>query len=289
MSTSTFKACVIGNPIAQSKSPIIHKMFAEQFDLPLEYSKREAAVSGFVESAEAFFADPTAVGANVTMPFKHDALAWVHSLSSQAERAGAVNTIIRTEHGFIGDNSDGVGLVNDLLNHNIKIDGAKLLMIGAGGASKGALPALLDAGLSSVHIYNRSHQKAVDLVNYTKDHTQAYIAVHPLQTNQPSAFESFEQSMQFDIIINATSLSLGNQLPALPDTIFEGSPAVYDMVYLNQETVFLQKAKSLNCKTAIDGLGMLVEQAAHSFFLWFGKKPETREVYKYLRAMSQSA
>ena len=264
-------------------------MFAEQFDLPLEYVKREAPASGFVESAEVFFADPEALGANVTMPFKHDAFAWVNSLSSQAERAGAVNTIIRTKNGFIGDNSDGVGLVNDLLNHNIKIAGAKLLMIGAGGAAKGALPALLDASISSVHIYNRSHQKAVDLVNYTKEHSQAYISVYPRQTNQVKALELAEQTTPFDIIINATSLSLSNQLPALPDTIFEGCPAVYDMVYLNQDTVFLEKAKSLSCKTAIDGLGMLVEQAAHSFFLWFGKKPETREVYKYLRAISQSA
>ena len=282
MSIQQFKACVFGNPIEQSKSPIIHTMFAKEFGLPLIYQKRLAAESGFVESVNEFFSDPNAIGANVTMPFKHDAAAWVDHLSEQAKRAGAVNTIIRTSNGFIGDNSDGVGLVNDLLNHNVHLQGARVLLIGAGGAAKGALPALLDAGVGSVLIYNRSEEKALELAEYTKAYAQVDVQAL-LKLNNTI------RSSTYDLIINATSLSLLQQLPDLPDSIFFGGPAVYDMVYQNEPTVFLKKAVAHNCPITIDGLGMLVEQAAHSFYLWFDKKPRTQAVYEYLRALAKQA
>lgn len=264
-------ACVFGNPISQSKSPIIHTLFAEQCSITLHYAKRLADIDAFSDSANAFFEHPMAIGANVTMPFKHDAFEWVDSLSQQAQRAGAVNTIIRTSHGFVGDNTDGVGLVSDLHQHQIKLKGSKLLLIGAGGAAKGALPALADAGVASISLYNRSRAKAEQLIEHTNTYCAGLVQLY------------HRMDADFDIIINATSLSLDEQLPELPDTIFAKHPAVYDMVYKSDPTVFLKHANRCGCQHTFDGLGMLIEQAAHSFYLWFGVKPNTASVCDYLR------
>ncbi len=257
-------------------------MFAKQFGLSLDYQKRLAPIDGFVQSANEFFANKHCIGANVTMPFKLDALNWVDELSVQAARAGAVNTIIRQQDKFVGDNTDGIGLVMDLQNHLVNLAGAKVLIIGAGGAAKGALPALIEANIESVCIYNRSIVKADKLVAETNAYTpdKAY-TFGSLQTKGSQAMQ------EFDVIINATSLSLSANLPSLPDSIFNHHPAVYDMVYLSQPTQFLNKAATLGCDTCIDGLGMLVNQAAHSFFLWFGHKPDTQPVYEYLRALNK--
>lgn len=250
-------------------------MFAAEFGLPLDYTKRLVANDAFAQSATQFFSSKNSIGANVTMPFKHDALEWVDSLSSQAKRAGAVNTIIRDGDSFIGDNTDGYGLVADLLNHKVVLANAKILIIGAGGAAQGALPALIDAGINRVVVYNRSVDKAEDLVNYTNTYAGQKASL-------------YEASLTtFDIIINATSLSLQAHLPDLPDTIFANNPAVYDMVYLSKPTVFMQKAQQLGCTNVIDGLGMLVHQAAHSFYLWFNKKPDCEPVYAYLRELNK--
>lgn len=255
-------------------------MFAKQFGLSLDYQKRLAPIDGFAKSANDFFQNVQAIGANITMPFKHDALNWVDELSVQAERAGAVNTIIRQQDKFIGDNTDGVGLVMDLRSHEVQLRGAKVLMIGAGGAAKGALPALIDAGIASVCIYNRSNDKAVALVDSINAYSagKAFIFANQLTSSYQA---------QFDVIINATSLSLSAEVPELPDSIFDTLPAVYDMVYLSQATHFLEKAKQLGCRNCIDGLGMLVNQAAHSFYLWFGHKPDTHCVYTHLRDLTQ--
>jgi shikimate dehydrogenase len=268
-------ACVFGNPIEQSKSPIIHEMFAAEFGLPLVYTKRFAPKDGFEHSATQFFSSKNSIGANVTMPFKHDALKWVDSLSSQAKRAGAVNTIIRDGERFIGDTTDGYGLVADLQNHKVSLANANILIIGAGGAAQGALPALLDAGIKSVTIYNRSLNKAEELVNYTNRYAEQKASLYRLS------------AATFDIIINATSLSLNANLPDLPDTIFANNPAVYDMVYLPQSTVFMQRAQQLGCTNVIDGLGMLVHQAARSFYLWFTETPNCEPVYQYLRDLNK--
>lgn len=264
---------MFGNPIEQSKSPTIHTLFARQFNIPLNYQKRLACIDAFADSANEFFNDPLSIGANVTMPFKHDALEWVDKLSPQAKRAGAVNTIIRTSDGFVGDNSDGIGLVNDLHQHQVKLLGANVLIIGAGGAARGALPALVDAGVKHVSIYNRGQAKAEELIQHTHAYSPDLVHLYKANNNV------------FDVIINATSLSLGARIPQLSDTIFDEHPAVYDMVYKAEKTKFLQHAKQFGCTNTIDGLGMLVEQAAHSFYLWFGKKPNSRPVYEYLREL----
>lgn len=267
------KACVFGNPIQQSKSPIIHQKFAEQFGIQLSYTKRFAESDAFVSSAESFFSDPETIGANVTMPFKHDAYNWVSSLSPQAKHAGAVNTIIRTSTGFKGETTDGYGLVTDLLAHQIHLQGANILLIGAGGAAKGALSALIDAGISSVTIYNRSIDKAEYLVR----HSNIYKA---------DIAKLYSPDMHnFDVVINATSLSLQGQLPQLPTSIFKQKPAVYDMVYLFEPTAFLKWATEYGCSACIDGLGMLVHQAARSFELWFSETPDTTDVSTYLRTL----
>lgn len=270
-SQNTKFACVFGNPIEQSKSPIIHQLFAKQFDISIDYQKRLAGIDEFAKSADSFFQNPYAIGANVTMPFKHDALKWVDTLSIQAKKADAVNTIIRTSKGFMGENTDGIGLVNDLKRHQVNLNNAKLLLIGAGGAAKGALPALVDAGVSHVSLYNRSPANAAQLIAHS----------HTYAPNLVQLYKSEDTS--FDVIINATSLSLHAQIPALPDTIFFKHPVVYDMVYQSQPTAFLQHATQMGCGKTIDGLGMLVEQAAHSFFLWFAVKPDTDRVFNRLR------
>jgi len=274
LTSSIFKACVFGNPIEQSKSPIIHADFAKQFDIDLEYTKRFAEADSFVESASQFFADPACQGANVTMPFKHDACKWVDTLSPQAKHAGAVNTIIRKDGKFIGDNTDGYGLTSDLLAHKVELKDARVLLIGAGGAAKGALPALIDAGIKSVSIYNRTIEKAQALVDDTERYKKGIAQL----------YEAGDSN--FDLIVNATSLSLQGHLPEISNTIFSNQPAVYDMVYLFEPTVFLAHAQEQGASITIDGLGMLVHQAARSFYLWFNKKPDTQAIYQKLRSLA---
>lgn len=270
-------ACVFGNPIEQSKSPVIHGLFAKEFGIDLEYSKQLAKPDGFDAAANLFFENTRAIGANVTMPFKLAAYNWVDELSMQAKRAGAVNTIIRTPEGFTGDNTDGIGLVNDLLSHDVELKGAKVLLIGAGGAAKGAVPALVDAGIQTLYLYNRSSERAEALAEHINNFAPGLVSLYR------------DGDTHFDVVINATSLSLNNSLPELPVKIFKNHPAVYDMVYQAQtdtgSTVFLDHAIQHGCTKTIDGLGMLIGQAAHSFYLWFGQKPNTTKVFKHLRQL----
>lgn len=268
-----YKACVFGNPIKQSKSPTIHQMFAEQFDIPLDYQKRLAQPDAFALSAQDFFADENSIGANVTMPFKDDALKFANNLSVQARRAGAVNTLIKTKSGITGDNTDGYGLVSDLLDHNLELNAAKVLIIGAGGAVKGVIPALIEANVSHVDIFNRSENKAQTLSNYTNQYA--------LGRTKVVTSHSFDSD--YDLIINGTSLSLQSTLPEIPVSVFLNKPVVYDMVYLNEPTVFLKYASEQGCGVCIDGLGMLAHQAARSFYLWFNKKPNVQPVLEFLR------
>lgn len=262
---------MFGNPIEQSKSPIIHSMFAQQCGIKLSYTKRLAPVDDFSSSANEFFEQSNAIGANVTMPFKHAAMTWVDKLSKQAGRAGAVNTIIRRNNKFIGDNTDGIGLVADLIQHEVELNEAKVLLIGAGGAAKGAVPALIEAGVRSVEIYNRSIDKAELLVAAVDKYANKKASLYQADVNQ------------YDLIINATSLSLHGQIPDLPASIFTQQPAIYDMVYQSSATAFMVEAKKQACNTLVDGLGMLVNQAAESFYLWFDVRPDTNAVLEYLR------
>jgi shikimate dehydrogenase len=269
----TAVAGVFGSPIKQSKSPIIHHHFAQQFALPLHYGKQLSEPETFEADLARFFSGTNVVGANVTMPFKEQAFAWVDELSVQAARSGAVNTIInnKEEGKFVGANTDGLGLIADLRFHEVDLRGKRLLLIGAGGAAKGAISALVDSGIHSAAVYNRSIDRAESLIEQTTVFADCDLS---LLTNDCKAF---------DVVINATSLSLTNQVPSVPNSIVGPSTVIYDMVYSDEPTTFMQWGEQLGCAKTIDGLGMLVEQAALSFEYWFDKKPSTVDIREQLR------
>ena len=264
---------VFGNPIAHSKSPQIHRFFAEQTHQSLIYTAELAEIGQF-ESAIKKFIQNNGKGANITVPFKQDAWSCATQHSDRAQRAGAVNTLILQQDGrLFGDTTDGVGLVRDLVqNHNILIKDKNILLIGAGGAVRGVLQALLEQQPSSLLIANRTREKAVQLANDFSDLGQ--INGCGLDEINDTAF---------DIVINGTSASLQGEIPPLPTTIFNTNACSYDMMYAVKATPFMQWSLTNGASQAFDGLGMLVEQAAESFYLWRGVKPKTATVIKQLR------
>lgn len=269
--TSIKKLAVFGNPIAQSKSPLIHQMFAEQFNLTLSYERVLGEESTFEDQLAVFFADANAVGANITMPFKEAAANWADEKSTGVTKANAANTLIRQTNGYRAETTDGKGLVSDLLRNNIALSGKKVLLIGAGGAARGAIEDLLSEQPAHIFISNRSALNAQRLVKIADDKKVSAVT------------ENECQKLRVDIIINATSLSLNGKVPDVGDAIFSNHPAVYDMVYQDTDTCFIKKAKALGCTKAFDGLGMLVGQAAESFYLWFGLRPDVEPVLARMR------
>lgn len=268
---------VFGNPIAQSKSPDIHAQFAKQTNQQLEYTKILGSIENFPRSLNDFFNCANAKGCNVTAPFKQEAANWVESLSPSAEFGDAVNTIIRKQDGtFAGDNTDGVGLVRDILANGVEIKDRKILLLGAGGAARGVLQQLADQKPSEILIANRTAAKAVALANLSNITT-----VRGIELSKGALSKVTED---FDIIINSTSASLSNKLPDVPDSMISRARVVYDMVYGKELSPFLLHAKQLGVAEVIDGLGMLVEQAAESFYLWTGVRPDTKDVLNMLRS-----
>lgn len=262
---------VFGNPIGHSKSPQIHRMFAEQTGQTLSYEPLLAPLDDFAGFARAFF--ETGLGANVTVPFKEQAYRLADQLSERAQRAGAVNTLKKLEDGtLLGDNTDGLGLARDLLNNaSVTLQGKRILLLGAGGAVRGVLEPLLAQRPAALVISNRTVAKAEQLASEFGD----------LGTLNACAFEQLQGP--FDIIINGTSASLGGELPPLgDDLIATGSTVCYDMMYAALPTPFCQWADARGAHSR-DGLGMLVEQAAAAFELWRGLRPDTAEVLLALR------
>lgn len=263
---------VIGNPIAHSKSPLIHTEFAKQTQQDLTYTAELVEIGG-VENFVKQFAEHNGKGLNVTVPFKLDAFQLATSLSDRAQRAGAVNTLLIDGNEIYADTTDGIGLLNDLTKnlHQI-ITNKRLLILGAGGAVRGVLEPLLLESPESLTIANRTLSKAEELA---------------------SDFSSFGRTnacgfndlkgKQFDLIINGTSASLSGELPPLPDGLFADNALAYDMMYGAQPTPFMLWAKQQGATHIHDGLGMLVEQAAESFYLWRKKRPETQSVIDKLR------
>lgn len=264
---------VVGNPIAHSKSPDIHRRFAEQTGQDIEYLKILVELGHFSESVNAFIAEGGR-GLNVTLPFKEDAWAYAVQLSERAERAGAVNTLIVQQDGSCrGDNTDGFGLVRDLtVNHGMHLAGTRILLLGAGGAARGVLAPLLEQAPAGLIIANRTASKALALAADFAEFGKI----------EGGGFDTFA-NQDFDLIINATSLSLEQSVPPLPATALRRDGVVYDMVYSNQPTAFAQWGLAQGASRALDGLGMLVEQAAESFYLWRGVRPDTRPVIEALR------
>lgn len=272
-STDTY--AVFGNPIAHSKSPAIHTLFAEQTQQSLEYHAQLVAVDGF-EAAVRTFAAQCGKGLNITVPFKQAAFELASNLSQRAQRAGAVNTIvIHNENKYYGDNTDGIGLARDLLrNYQLTLAGKRILILGAGGAVRGTLEALLGNKPAQLTIANRTVEKALALAEDFND----------LGNINGCGFNDL-QHLQYDIIINGTSASLKGELPPLPTSLIHKDSFCYDMMYADHATTFMQwaHANGANSDYIADGLGMLVEQAAESFRIWRGVEPETQTVINTIR------
>ncbi len=265
---------VFGNPIGHSKSPLIHRLFAEQTGQTMSYEALLAPLDGFAEFARDFFARGGR-GANVTVPFKEQAFALVDQLSERAERAGAVNTLCRHADGkLLGDNTDGAGLVRDLpVNAGWALADQRILLLGAGGAVRGVLQPLLAHKPRELVIANRTLSKAETLAQHFAD----------LGPVLASEFAWLQQP--FDLIINGTSASLAGELPPLPAAVIKpGHTRCYDMMYSAEPTAFNRWASDLGAAVCMDGLGMLVEQAAEAFLLWRGVRPDSAPVLAELRA-----
>jgi shikimate dehydrogenase len=260
---------VAGNPISHSKSPDIHKRFAEQSNQKMYYGRLQPELGEFKTAAQTFFATG-GKGMNVTVPFKLDAQALADVLTPRAQLAGAVNTL-RIENGKIyGDNTDGAGLVRDLLAQGIQIQGSRILLLGAGGASRGVLGPLLEQSPKKLVIANRSNAKTDELVRLFSDLAASLDVV--LQAVTLSDLEDASKiTSPFDLIINATAAGLSNESP-ISDTaasnIFTPQSFAYDMVY-GKVTTLMQQALHRGARVS-DGLGMLVEQAADAFLIWRG-------------------
>ncbi len=269
---------VIGNPIGHSKSPFIHARFAEQTGESIEYTHLLAPIDAFVLHVRAFV-DAGGRGLNVTVPFKLEAHALATRLSPRAAAAGAVNTL-RFEAGEIhGDNTDGFGLVRDIeVNLATPLKDARILLLGAGGAARGVVLPMLERAPHTLTIINRTDEKASALVDQFGAAAQA--AGCRLSGGSAAAIEPGA----YDVIINATASSLDAALPECDDGAFGSNTLAYDMMYGAQPTVFMRHAQTLGAQTA-DGLGMLVEQAAESFYIWRGVRPEGAPVLAELRRL----
>ncbi|MFZ6731774.1 shikimate dehydrogenase [Undibacterium sp. Ji42W] len=276
---STDHYVVIGNPIAHSKSPAIHARFAELTGQQIDYQRLLAPLDSFSHSVHDFIAQG-GKGANVTLPFKLEAFALATELSERARIAGAVNTL-KFEHRHIyGDNTDGIGLVADIVrNAGVSLRGKRLLLLGAGGAARGALLPLLQEEPASLTIANRTLAKAQDL-------QQQASSLSDRCELQACRFEDLQQP--FDVIINATSASINDDVPPLATIVFGKATLAYDMMYAAAPTAFLRLAASHGAQCR-DGLGMLVEQAAEAFALWRGVRPPSAPVLAEMRAALQAS
>jgi len=269
---------VIGHPVSHSRSPYIHQRFAAQTGQNLTYTTIDALPADFAATARRFFAEG-GKGLNVTIPHKEAAFRLADERTPRAQRAGAVNTFaLRAGGRILGDNTDGAGLVRDLLNnHRILIAGRRVLLLGAGGAARGALAPLLGLKPSELTIVNRNVLRARELVEQFSDLGHLRAIGYQDLGNDP-----------YDLVINATAASLAGELPALSPGIVNTRSICYDMYYGREDTPFVRWAHQRGCARAIMGLGMLVEQAAESFHLWRGVRPDTASVLSALTAELRS-
>jgi shikimate dehydrogenase len=268
---------VIGNPVAHSKSPLIHDAFARATGQRMRYELLTAPIDGFDATVRAFAA-ANGLGLSVTIPFKLQAFALAREHSARARSALACNTLAWRGNHWIGDNTDGAGLVRDLVNNlSETIAGRDVLVLGAGGAARGIVGALLAERPRQLTIANRTHAKAVELAaQFERD--------GPITARTPASLAG----QAFDLVVNATSLGLGTSIPPglWPRRLFAAQAIAYDLVYADQPTTFLRWARTEGAARRADGLGMLIEQAAESFFLWRRVRPDTAPVFRLLRAAS---
>jgi shikimate dehydrogenase len=265
---------VIGHPVSHSRSPFIHGRFAAQTHQSMTYTTIDAGPGQFEAAVRRFFAED-GKGLNVTVPHKEAALGLTDELTPRASRAGAVNTLALRRGGrILGDNTDGAGLARDLLNnHRVTIAGRRVLLLGAGGAARGVIAPLLGLQPSEMTIVNRNVLRARELAERFSDIGRLNAIGYPDLGHDA-----------YDLVINATAASLAGELPALPPGIVSSHSICYDMYYGRDETPFTRWALQRGCARAVMGLGMLVEQAAESFHLWRGVRPDTASVLSELTA-----
>jgi shikimate dehydrogenase len=278
--SSIDRYAVIGEHIGHSRSPQIHTLFAKATQQPMQYGLIDVDVAGFAGAVREFLTGGGR-GLNVTVPHKQMALRLADTLTPRAQRAGAVNTLARglaggADTAVLGDNTDGAGLVRDLtLNLGCTLRGARVLLLGAGGAARGVIAPLLESGAASLVIHNRHDPRAQQLA-------QEFADLGPVRP-APAATAGGNHSASYDLIINATSASLRGELPSIPATAIGTQTLCYDCAYGERDTVFVSWARSAGAARAVMGLGMLVEQAAESFLLWRGVRPDTAPVLAALR------
>jgi len=263
---------VVGYPVKHSRSPFIHAMFAKQTEQNISYQMMEVMPQQLSTDVKKFF-DEGGKGLNITVPHKQAIRQSTQFQTPRAELAGAVNTIVLMQDGsLLGDNTDGVGLLNDLTqNLHLVLRDARILLLGAGGAARGVIAPLLQQAPNELVIANRNVERADQLVE----------EFMTLGTLSSVAFENIEPET-FNLVINATSASLQGEMPSLPTGIIDEHTVCYDMAYSKDDTVFTRWAKQQGAEQAALGWGMLVEQAAESFFLWRGIRPDTKPVLEAL-------
>lgn len=274
MITPQANYAVFGNPIKQSKSPVIHQAFAQQLEESLSYRAVRVEHEQFEEKVRGFF-QHGGMGLNITVPFKERAFALADSASAAAQRAGASNCLVpQLEGGLHAANTDGVGMVRDMVaNLGWQLQGRRTLIIGAGGAVRGIVHPLLSERLGSLTIVNRTADRAAELAERFSS-TELTVAAGGLEAAAGGVF---------DLVINATSASLGNEMPDLADIQLAPRCCCYDLVYAAEPTAFMRWSAAQAAWAIADGLGMLVEQAAESYYLWRGQRPGTEEVISGLR------
>lgn len=270
---------VIGNPIAHSRSPEIHAMFAARTGQSLTYDRLLAPLDGFARAVDAFRAEGGR-GLNVTLPFKTEAFAYARRHTPRALVAGAVNALVFDGDDVLGDNTDGAGLVADIVQRiGLSLTGTRLLLLGAGGAARGVVLPMLDAGVAAITIANRTPARAVALRGELAERLGPERAAR-LSAGGVDGLAG----AGFDLVVNATAAGLANAAPAVPADTWRGVRLALDMVYGGQPTAFMQAALAAGCPRVEDGLGMLVGQAAETFALWRGVRPDTVAVLAALRA-----
>lgn len=274
--TTRLRYAVIGNPIEHSRSPFIHQQFARQFDIALDYEKIKAPADDFAATVEQFFSDGGS-GLNVTLPFKEQAAVLARDgLGKRARLAGAVNTLWMEQGLLHGCNTDGIGLINDLCRLGMALRGTRILLVGAGGAAKGIILPLLDAGCARLRIVNRTPRRALELRAHVVQQRPEFAATL-------SAGGLDDTDGQWDLVVNATSSSLSRRPPNLPPDIYAPGALAYDLMYAAEPTPFMQQAQHDGAGNIADGLGMLVAQAAESFAIWHGATPDAEPVLNALR------
>ena len=271
--SSPDRYAVIGHPVHHSRSPFIHERFAQQVGHELVYTRIDAAPDVFKHTVLEFFAQG-GKGLNVTLPHKQAAVNVVADLTPRAARAGAVNTLSLASDGSLrGDNTDGLGLIRDLVyNHGVTIAGRRVLLLGAGGAARGVLVPLLGLQPRELTVANRSADRAIELAQAFRSEGDLHGCGFADLAGEP-----------YDLVINATSASLAGEALPLPAGVVEAHSFCYDMAYAPEDTAFVRWAQQRGCTRAVMGLGMLVEQAAESFFIWRGIRPDTAAVLAALK------